>query len=217
MKNLIVTFTNLKGGTGKTTLCSLFATYCVEQGLLVVVLDADTQLSLQKNRYDDLGSGKKETPWKVFPFRVEDDAEKRLKSVRKIPGIVLVDCPGTVDKPGLKYIFGSADIAVMPFRYDRMNVRETDAFAGLFQKISKASIMFLPNLVTQYDDKRESLRLAAETAKNILPKRGTLLPDIADCVAVRDSNTIAMTYKQRFAVRNAFNEIVNEIKKRIEE
>ena len=148
MKNLIVTFTNLKGGTGKTTLCSLFATYCVEQGLPVVVLDADTQLSLRKNRFDDLELTKKDIPWKVFPFRVEGDTEKRFKSVKKIPGIVLVDCPGTVDKPGLKYIFSSANIAVMPFRYDRMNVRETETFAGLFQKISKASIMFLPNLVT---------------------------------------------------------------------
>lgn len=217
MKNLIVTFTNLKGGTGKTTLCSLFATYCVEQGLPVVVLDADTQLSLRKNRFDDLVLTKKDTPWKVFPFRVEDDTEKRFMSVKKIPGIVLVDCPGTVDKPGLKYIFSSADIAVMPFRYDRMNVRETETFAGLFQKISKASIMFLPNLVTQYDDKREAFRLAAETAKEILPKYGTLLPDIVDCVAVRDSNTLGMTYKQRFAVRNAFNEIINEINKLIKE
>ena len=153
----------------------------------------------------------------MFPFRVEDDTEKRFMSVKKIPGIVLVDCPGTVDKPGLKYIFSSADIAVMPFRYDRMNVRETETFAGLFQKISKASIMVLPNLVTQYDDKREAFRLAAETAKEILPKYGTLLPDIVDCVAVRDSNTLGMTYKQRFAVRNAFNEIINEINKLIKE
>lgn len=66
MKNLIVTFTNLKGGTGKTTLCSLFATYCVEQGLPVAVLDADTQLSLRKNRFDDLGYRNIEVPWQVW-------------------------------------------------------------------------------------------------------------------------------------------------------
>ena len=75
MKNLIVTFTNMKGGTGKTTLCSLFATYCVEQGLPVVVIDADTQLSLVKNRHDDLGKRNKETPWKVFPFHVGEDTK----------------------------------------------------------------------------------------------------------------------------------------------
>lgn len=213
MKNIIVTFTNLKGGTGKTTLCSLFATYCVEQGLPIVVIDADTQLSLVKNRHDDLGNGTKETPWKVFPFRVGEDTEQRLKSVKKIPGIVLIDCPGTVDKPALKYIFESADIAVMPFRYDRMNVRETETFSGLFRKISDAPILFAPNLVTRYDDRRESFMLAAEKAKEVFPKYGTLLPGIPDCVAVRDSGTIGMSYKQRIAVRNAFDEIINEINK----
>lgn len=217
MRNVIVTFTNLKGGTGKTTLCSLFATFCVEHGLPVVVIDADTQLSLVKNRLDDLGIEKKETPWKVYPFRVEEEIEKRLKNIRKIPGIVLVDCPGTVDKAGLRHIFAAADIAVMPFRFDRMNVRETDTFAGLFQKVSDASIMFLPNLVSQYDDRREAFIKAAETAQALFSDRGTLLPGIAECVAVRDSNTIGMTYKQRFAVRNAFNEIINEINKLIKE
>ena len=213
MKNLIVTFTNLKGGTGKTTLCILFATYCVEQGLPVVVIDADTQLSLVKNRHDDLGKRNKETPWKVFPFHVGEDTKQRVKSVKNIPGIVLIDCPGTVDKPGLKYIFEAADIAVMPFRHDKMNVRETETFAGLFEKISEASKLFLPNLVTRYDDKREAFIEAAATAREVLSRYGTLLPGIADSVAVRDSNTIGMTYKQRFAVRNAFDEIVNKIKK----
>ena len=136
-----------------------------------------------------------------------------MKSVKNIPGIVLIDCPGTVDKPGLKYIFEAADIAVMPFRHDKMNVRETETFAGLFEKISEASKLFLPNLVTRYDDKREAFIEAAATAREVLSQYGTLLPGIADSVAVRDSNTIGMTYKQRFAVRNAFDEIVNKIKK----
>ena len=57
MKNLIITFASQKGGVGKTSLCSLFATYCVEQGLPVAVLDADTQLSLRKNRFDDAFCG----------------------------------------------------------------------------------------------------------------------------------------------------------------
>ena len=211
MKNIIVTFTNLKGGTGKTTLCSLFATYSVEHGLPIVVIDADTQLSLIKNRHDDLVSLKQETSWKVFPFRVGENTEARLTSLKKIPGVVLIDCPGTVDKPGLKYIFEAADIAVMPFRYDRMNVRETETFAGLFQRISNAPILFTPNLVTRYDDRRESFIQAAEKAKELFPKLGTLLPGIPDCVAIRDSNTISMTYKQRIAVRNTFDEIINRI------
>ena len=54
MKNMIILFAGLKGGTGKSTLCNLFATYAVEQGFPVAVMDADTQLSLYKNFFEDL-------------------------------------------------------------------------------------------------------------------------------------------------------------------
>ena len=42
-KNKIIIFSNIKGGVGKTTLCSLFATSLAESGESVAVLDADLQ------------------------------------------------------------------------------------------------------------------------------------------------------------------------------
>lgn len=213
MKNLIVLFSNLKGGTGKTTLCTLFATYCVEKGLPVVVLDADTQRSLDKNRADDIKKDNSPIPWTVYPFRVDDTIESKIRGVRQVPGIVLIDCPGTVDNPNLKYIFHAADIAVMPFRFDRMNVRETVTFAEIFSIISKATLLFLPNMVTQYDNKRDALRLAMEMAGNELRKHGDILPYITECLAVRDSNSLALNYKQRAAVRQAFDSIIDKINK----
>ena len=110
MKNLIISLASQKGGVGKTSLCSLLATYCVEQGLPVAVLDADTQLSLRKNRFDDLGFKNIEVPWQVWPFRLDDTVQERLSKVRKVPGIVLIDCPGSVDNNNLKYVYHSADI-----------------------------------------------------------------------------------------------------------
>lgn len=213
MDNLIVLFSNLKGGTGKTTLCSLFSTFCVENSIPVAVLDADTQLSLFHNRQSDLWRDGIKTPWNVFRFRVDDTVEERLKKVKRNPFVIVIDCPGTVDNPWLQHIFRAADIAVMPFRFDHMNVRETTTFADLFTRIGKARIFFQPNLVTQYDDKRESLRLAMDTANRDLTKYGRILPGIADCLAIRDSNTLGMNYKQRSAVRNGFTPIIEEIKK----
>ena len=211
MKNLIVTFTNLKGGTGKTTLCSLFATYCVEQGLPVAVLDVDTQLSLRKNRFDDLGFKNIEVPWQVWPFRLDDTVQERLSKVRKVPGIILIDCPGSVDNNNLKYVYHSADIIIMPFRFDWMNVRETASFAEVVKGISKAKRLFLPNLVTQYDDKREELRAAIEQVNTALAKFGDVLPGIADSLDVRVSNTLGINYKQRRVVRSSFDAIINII------
>ena len=99
----------------------------------------------------------------------------------------------------------------MPFRFDRMNVRETASFAEVVKGISKAKRLFLPNLVTQYDDKREELRAAIEQANTALAKFGDILPGIADCLDIRVSNTLGMNYKQRRVVRLSFDAIVNII------
>ena len=50
MENKIILFSNVKGGVGKSTLCSLFATYCAEKGIPTAVVDADLQQSLVRQR-----------------------------------------------------------------------------------------------------------------------------------------------------------------------
>lgn len=214
MKNMIILFAGLKGGTGKSTLCNLFATYAVEQGFPVAVMDADTQLSLYKNFFEDLatlGVRNVSTPWRIWSLRADDTVKEKMSKIKKVPGLVVIDCPGSVDNENLKYIYHSADIIVMPFRFDRMNVRETVTFAELIKKISKARQLYLPNMVTQYDEKREELRKAMERANSDLGKYGRVLPGIPECLAVRDSNTLGMNYKQRGAVRDSYNVIIEEI------
>jgi len=214
MKNMIILFAGLKGGTGKSTLCNLFATYVVEQGFPVAVMDADTQLSLYKNFFEDLatlGVRNVSTPWRIWSLRADDTVKDKMSKIKKVPGLVVIDCPGSVDNENLKYIYHSADIIVMPFRFDRMNVRETVTFAELIKKISKARQLYLPNMVTQYDEKREELRKAMERANSDLGKYGRVLPGIPECLAVRDSNTLGMNYKQRGAVRDSYNVIIEEI------
>ena len=214
MKNMIILFAGLKGGTGKSTLCNLFATYAVEQGFPVAVMDADTQLSLYKNFFEDLatlGVRNVSTPWRIWSLRADDTVKEKMSKIKKVPGLVVIDCPGSVDNENLKYIYHSADIIIMPFRFDRMNVRETVTFAELLKKITKARQLYLPNMVTQYDEKREELRKAMERANSDLGKYGRVLPGLPECLAVRDSNTLGMNYKQRWAVRDSYNVIIEEI------
>lgn len=216
MKNVTILISNVKGGCGKTTLSSLLSTYLVEKGFPVVTFDSDTQLSLMKNRRDDLSSIPQsvEEPWKVFPLRADKKVADLLENIKTLPSVVVIDCPGSVDNPNLQYIFQAADIVVMPFSFDRINIRETATFAEMFTKISKARILFLPNMITQYDTKREALRKAKEKAESEFPKYGNILPSVAECLAVRDSNTLSMNYKQRWAISDAFNGIISEIKKK---
>ncbi len=211
MNNLIISFGGLKGGTGKTTLCTLFATYAVEQGFPVAVMDADTQRSISNNRFDDLGISNPPTPWRVWPLHVDAEIKERMGKLKKVPGLVVIDCPGSVDNDNLKYVYHSSDFIIIPFRFDRMNVREAATFAETVRKISKAKLLFLPNMVTQYDDQREELIKATERANTDLGRYGRILPCLADRLAIRVSNTLGMNYKQRQAVRESFNAIIEII------
>ena len=66
MRNKIVLFSNMKGGTGKTTLLELFASYAIEKDVPVLAMDADPQLSLYKDRQDDLQANPAASPsWLV--------------------------------------------------------------------------------------------------------------------------------------------------------
>ena len=137
MKNKIVLFSNMKGGTGKTTLCELFATYAVEKGLPIIVYDADTQLSLYKDRQDDVSENPDaETLWDIYPLIVDDNIKGQISSLKNVPGVVLIDCPGNIDNENLQEIFAAADIVIMPFRYDRKNVRETETFSEILRQCS---------------------------------------------------------------------------------
>ena len=51
-KNHFVLFSNIKGGVGKSSLCTLFAHYLTAQGEEVAVVDADIQRTIirQRNR-----------------------------------------------------------------------------------------------------------------------------------------------------------------------
>lgn len=217
MKNKTVLFSNMKGGTGKTTLCELFATYAVEKGLPIIVYDADTQLSLYKDRQDDVSENPDaETLWDIYPLIVDDNIKEQISSLKNVPGVVLIDCPGNIDNENLQEIFAAADIVIMPFRYDRKNVRETETFSEILRQCSSARILYAPNMITSMDAKRENLREARNLAykhfKQDKNNKDFILSEIMDRICLRDCNTIALNSKQRMELRNAFDKIIDFIK-----
>lgn len=213
--NKIILFSNLKGGTGKTTLCELFATYCVEKEMPVTVMDADPQLSLWKDRRDDLTAAPEtEMPWEVSPLVVNEKIMEIIDELRTIPGNVMIDCPGSLENQYLQVLFECADVIVIPFRFDRKNTRETASFAEIIRQInSKAKMVFVPNMVTVTDDKRQNLIMARQSAYECFGKYGFITPRIMERVAVRDASTLSLNTKQRFEIRFAFDKIVEFIKR----
>ena len=215
MRNKIVLFSNMKGGTGKTTLLELFASYAIEKELPVLAMDADPQLSLYKDRLDDLQVNPEASPsWLVKPLRVDENVTAVIEKIRGVSGVVLIDCPGNIDNNYLQLLFKAADVVVMPFRYDRKNVRETSTFCGIFRKINeKARIILLPNMSMSFEEHRAELLQARKVAYEVFkPYRGYITKSIMQRIELQCCNTLALNYKQRREVRVPFDEIVERIR-----
>lgn len=215
MKNKIVLFSNMKGGTGKTTLLELFASYAIEKDVPVLAMDADPQLSLYKDRQDDLQANPAASPsWLVKLLRVDENIAAIIEKIKAVPGVVLIDCPGNIDNNYLQLLFKAADVVVMPFKYDRKNVRETATFCEIFRKINdKARILFVPNMSMSIEKHRPELLSARNVAYEFFkPYRGYITKSIMRGVELQCCNTLALNYKQRNAVKKSFEEILERIK-----
>ncbi|MBL1488914.1 ParA family protein, partial [Klebsiella pneumoniae] len=65
-KNHFVLFSNIKGGIGKSSLCTLFAHYLTAKGEDVAVIDADIQRTIARQRTRDKESRPDDKlPWEV--------------------------------------------------------------------------------------------------------------------------------------------------------
>jgi len=216
MKNKIIIFTNIKGGVGKTTLCGLFATFCAERGIPVVVLDADLQQSLMRHRNREKEStGKEKMPWQIQSIDTSDEelVEKLMTRLRDIPGWVIIDCPGNINDHSLKYIFHAADIAIIPFSYDSDTLDATVLFCSILRDISHAERYFIPNNIIISDERRDQIKHLRDNALLLLQGLGTVTPRIKHGVAVKSYNTMeSLDYWQTKAVEYAFLHIIEKIK-----
>lgn len=213
--NKIVLISNLKGGTGKTSICELLAIYTVEKELPCMVLDADNQLDVYEDRKDDLLKHPEVSPvYDISALDVDERLPSVIAKLRELNGIIYIDCPGSLDNNYLAVLYQSADVVVVPFRYERKSVRDTGKFTRIFRKLNaSAKMVFVPNLVRATSDNREAIREARNWAYEEFGKYGYITPRIKECVAIEDCNTIALDSKQRFEVRYAFDATLEQITK----
>ena len=200
---MIVVFSNVKGGVGKTTLCAMFATWLAEHGYPVVAVDADLQASLTRHRQRETAAEPElKAPWDVLS--AEDGTVKKLQ---KVNGIVLVDCPGTLNDQKLLDIYQMADVAVVPLSYDTDTVDATGVFIKVLKKVSDAKLVFVPNRINSAEKKAEELRQREQT-HGILELVGTVTPRIKQSVAVKRYSTLyGLVSDQEQAVEEAFKAI----------
>lgn len=197
MENKIVLFSNIKGGVGKTTLCALFASYLAENGIPVIAIDADLQASLYRHRQREQDVAVEvQAPWNVDLLDTADSKQlkKVMTQLKKVPGIVLIDCPGNLNDRNLEYIYKNADTAVIPISFDPDTVDATGIFIKALKSVSEAQLVFVPNRIITSERKSEELRQRAQTTE-LLGLVGTVTPTIKQSVAVKLLYNIISTGK----------------------
>lgn len=216
MENKIVILSGAKGGTGKSLVCGILAMYLWENGIPVVVLDADIQQSLQRLRSRELQAN----PEVELPYALQTlDATKSYQEVKdvmamvkQIPAVVLIDCPGNVSDPGLQAIYEEADIAVIPTRYDYDNLEVTKNFTESFKQISNARVFFVPNSINKNEEKRTEIAEARNLAYTFLKELGYITPAIKQGVRVRCYSSVRkLDPYQRAAVKFTFAPIIEAL------
>lgn len=217
MKNFIIVCAGLKGGSGKSCVCANLAMHLIDQGIPVIVYDADIQQTLVRHRQRELAEHPDaQPPYQLMPFSTADaEAVKaNMAQLKTVPAIVLIDCPGNIQDACLQHIYEAADIAVVPTRYDFDNLDATVLFSEMFIKISKAKMFFVPNCINAIEERREEIQKARDIAKKMLEKYGTVTARIKQCLTVKCYSTLFPhdSYK-RNAVKHAFEPIIEIVGK----
>lgn len=214
MKNMIVIFSNIKGGVGKTTLCALFASYLAERGYPVIAIDADLQASLYRHRQREKDVAPDvQAPWNVdlLDTAKGDHLKNVMSKLKTVPGIVLIDCPGNLNDRNLEYIYKSADTAIIPISFDADTVDATGIFVKALKTVSSANLVFIPNRINTSERKSEELRQRAQTTE-FLGLVGVVMPTVKQSVSVKRYTTLyPLERNQLAAVEPSFCKIIEEL------
>ncbi|SDZ91617.1 chromosome partitioning protein [Prevotella sp. tc2-28] len=214
--NKFILFSNIKGGVGKTTLCAHFTEYLAEQEFPVAAVDADLQASLSRHRERDVKEDpERPIPWEVIKLNTfeKDKVESVVKKLKKVDGVIVVDCPGNLNDNNLSVLFEAADLIVVPMAFDVDTIDATGIFTNVVKKRSKAKLLFLPNRINVSEGKAKELEMRDKIIKD-LNRIGKVLPRIKQSVIIKRYTTIyPLDMYQYMALEEPFNAIIAEIKK----
>lgn len=215
MENKIILFSNIKGGVGKSSLCSLFATYCAEKGIGIAVVDADLQQTLVRKREREVAdSPEVQEPWQLISLDTSssDGVAQLMENLKTIPGWILIDCPGNLNDNALISVFKAADVVVVPISYEDVVVDATSVFIKVFRQLSQAPFFFLPNRINDAEGTKSEREQRIETIK-VLGQLGLVTPRIKQSVVIKRFSTLyGLDPYQTNAVSFAFDAIIEKLK-----
>lgn len=154
---MIVTFSNQKGGVGKSSLCVSLANYWSSQDIPVLVVDADSQHSLLTAREMDKKKDTIHEPkFDIERFGLYNEINKLpdyMRQLKQSGKHVLFDVPGGVGNDLYMHIVLFSDFVIVPFQYEDYSIESTGEYATVLKKLGEAypalkrEAIFVPNMV----------------------------------------------------------------------
>lgn len=208
---MIITFATQKGGAGKTTLAIAFSNYL--SGITerqINVFDFDYQKSFYNKWKEDEDL---EIP-KLYDVEIIGEEDEKpfadlesLFGLKESEEINIFDLAGTLDEKYSDLLIYS-DFIIIPFEYSDVSVKSTLVFKNLLGLLeSQAERIFIRS---KYDKGYKYLN--QKEMDEELSKYGILIENPVfkrNCMQTID--TRKLTYEQKYAVKNPFNEIINQI------
>ncbi len=207
---MIITFATQKGGAGKTTLAIAFANYISTLSERKInVFDFDYQKSFyNKWKEDELS----EFP-KLYEVEIAGDQQRPFSDFEQLIGlkeskeINIFDLAGTLDEKYSDLLIYS-DVIIIPFEYSDVSVKSTLVFKNVLGMLeSEAERIFIRS---KYDKGYKYLNQKEMDVE--ISKYGILIESPVfkrNCLQTID--TRKLTYEQKYAVINSFNEIIQHI------
>ncbi|SFC49209.1 chromosome partitioning protein [Xylanibacter ruminicola] len=224
-KNITITFSNQKGGVGKSTLCAMFANYLKEKNAgTVCIMDCDRQHSMVAKRQADAKYLQAESvPYELKSIEIDtlQSAAVLMKSAKAMVGICMFDSPGNIYLQGMVPLLGYSDVIICPFQYEFNCLESTLMFLNVIGKIwlaymkgrKKPKLIFVPNLVMKSRGTAAEIESWKKTDAALVQAGGIVTPPIYNRADLSRYNTFGNTRQQAEIVRPAFDMIYNELTK----
>ena len=208
---MIITFAIQKGGTGKTTLAIAFANYILTYSKRKInVFDFDYQKSFyHKWKEDEM----LDVP-KLYDVEIIGEEEEQpfsdfdtLINLKESEEINLFDLAGTLDSKYSDLLIYS-DFIMIPFEYSDVSAKSTLVFVNFLGLLeSQAERVFIRS---KYDKVYKYLNQQGMDEE--ITKYGFLLKSpVFKRNCLQSIDTRKLTYEQKYAVKNPFNEFIAHI------
>lgn len=221
---MILTYSNQKGGVGKSTLATLYANHLATEdeskgieGKPVVFIEADLQQSITAQRKTDIenwGQDSIRYDVKFISPKTFEESEEIMRGLRQLieryPEMtIIIDVPGNITDDYLAPIFVYSDYIICPYSYQDIVLHSTSTFIRVIERLRqiystmKAELVFIPNRVDKRigleGEKRKFMQCDA-----LFETKGLVTPKVYNRADLTRFTTVFNTPKQEAETEKCF-------------